>query len=86
LIFITTLLPVLHPPHKLAYFTNAGWEPEWVETAWDIICAEFDPSYADKVGKNADKGTEQAEKPTMSHDYLFDHLLIPWKPVVSQYL
>ncbi|GLB44048.1 hypothetical protein LshimejAT787_1502320 [Lyophyllum shimeji] len=24
---------VLHPRHKLVYFKNNGWEPEWIETA-----------------------------------------------------
>ncbi|KAG1766265.1 hypothetical protein EDD22DRAFT_732740, partial [Suillus occidentalis] len=24
---------VLHPWHKLTYFTNAGWEQDWIQTA-----------------------------------------------------
>ena len=32
---------VLHPRHKLHYFKKAGWEEGWIETARDIVRAEF---------------------------------------------
>jgi hypothetical protein len=38
---------VLHPSHKLAYFTQAGWDDEWRATAEDIVRAEFERAYAD---------------------------------------
>jgi hypothetical protein len=37
---------VLHPRHKLHYFKNAGWKETWIETSRDIVCAEFDQTYA----------------------------------------
>jgi hypothetical protein len=42
---ICGLAVVLHPRHKLKYFEQAGWEPEWIAAAKDIIHAEFDCSY-----------------------------------------
>jgi hypothetical protein len=40
-----TLLPVLHPRHKLQYFQNAGWSEEWVTTALQIVREKFESSY-----------------------------------------
>jgi hypothetical protein len=40
-------LPVLHPSHKLAYFSQAGWPEEWRATAEEIVRAEFERAYAD---------------------------------------
>jgi hypothetical protein len=37
---------VLHPRHKLAYFKNANWESEWIDTAEALICEEFTRSYS----------------------------------------
>jgi hypothetical protein len=37
---------VLHPRHKLHYFKKAGWEEACIETAREIVCAEFDQTYA----------------------------------------
>jgi len=36
---------VLHPRHKLSYFTTAGWEAEWVETAKELVRDVFERSY-----------------------------------------
>jgi hypothetical protein len=44
--FLPLFPPVLHPHHKLHYFKKAGWEEDWIETARDIVCAEFDQTYA----------------------------------------
>ena len=38
---------VLHPSHKLAYFTQAGWPEEWRTAAEDIVKAQFERAYAD---------------------------------------
>jgi hypothetical protein len=38
---------VLHPSHKLAYFSQAGWDDEWRATAEEIVRAEFERAYAD---------------------------------------
>jgi len=43
--YINNLL-VLHPRHKLHYFKTAGWKPEWIEAAHDILREEFDRMYA----------------------------------------
>ena len=37
---------VLHPRHKLTYFKDAGWEPDWIDTAEGIVHTEFKQSYA----------------------------------------
>jgi hypothetical protein len=37
---------VLHPRYKLDYFKKAGWLPEWIETAEELICNTFDMFYA----------------------------------------
>jgi hypothetical protein len=36
---------VLHPRYKLQYFKNAGWSPDWIETAKMLVRDEFDRSY-----------------------------------------
>ena len=41
------LLLVLHPSHKTTYFTLAGWDQDWIDTAKGIVRAEFDRAYAD---------------------------------------
>jgi hypothetical protein len=38
-------LQVLHPRHKLSYFKSAGWTPEWIETAEELVRAVFQSSY-----------------------------------------
>jgi hypothetical protein len=48
-----TLFTVLHPCHKLSYFTKAGWEISWMTwiiAAQEIVRAEFDRTYAAKPG------------------------------------
>ena len=37
---------VLHPRHKLQYFEKAGWEESWIKTSREIVCTEFDQTYA----------------------------------------
>lgn len=45
---------MLHPRHKLEYFKNAGWEPEWIDTAKSIVREEFEQSYMTPVAKDLD--------------------------------
>ncbi|KAI0293009.1 hypothetical protein B0F90DRAFT_1644173, partial [Multifurca ochricompacta] len=33
---------VLHPHHKLLYFRSAKWEQEWIDTAEELVCDEFE--------------------------------------------
>ena len=37
----------IHPSHKLAYFSQAGWDDEWRATTEEIMQAEFERVYAD---------------------------------------
>ena len=46
LFVLFTSSPVLHPQHKIHYFKKAGWDENWIETAKDIVRAEFDQTYA----------------------------------------
>jgi hypothetical protein len=46
LFFNYHLLSVLHPRHKLQYFKRAGWQPDWIKKAEEIVRAKFDESYA----------------------------------------
>jgi hypothetical protein len=43
---LLSLLAVLHPQHKLAYFKAQGWEESWVDTAHKIVHEEYDCLYA----------------------------------------
>jgi len=36
---------VLHPRYKLEYFKQAGWTPEWVATAQNLVSNTFNTSY-----------------------------------------
>ena len=40
-----SLLSVLHPQHKLAYFKNQGWEESWVDAAYNIVHEEYNCLY-----------------------------------------
>ena len=30
----------------MKYFETAGWEEDWIQTAWKIVQSEFDRTYA----------------------------------------
>ena len=60
---VVCVLVVLHPRHKLQYFERAGWEPEWIAAARDIIRTEFDRSYAARsegIKEDRDRDTEMS--------------------------
>ena len=40
------LIQCYNPQHKLSYFKQAGWPADWINTAEDIVRAEFKRSYA----------------------------------------
>ena len=46
ILILAKFLAVLHPWHKLAYFEVQGWEEDWIDTAYDIICEEYNHLYA----------------------------------------
>ena len=49
----TNIFVVLHPRHKLHYFKNARWPQEWIDTARDIVEAEFKRGYSSQdVGED----------------------------------
>ena len=50
---------VLHPCHKLKYFEKAGWEPDWITAAEEIVRAKFERSYAPSSGE-ADNDNDSA--------------------------
>jgi hypothetical protein len=67
LLRITDFETVLHPRHKLSYFKNANWEPEWIEAARKIVRDEFDRSFgsdgtAEGGGEGAEKSSSQSSK------------------------
>jgi hypothetical protein len=65
---------VLHPQHKLKYFKCAGWEPQWIVAARDIIRTEFNRSYApqpESVEEDQDGDIEMSRNHT---ENIFDNL------------
>ncbi|TFY73221.1 hypothetical protein EWM64_g10791 [Hericium alpestre] len=63
---------VLHPAYKLKYFHDHGWEPEWIETAWQLVRDGWDHSYA-SVELEADE-IEEAEGPAKPSQNMFDNM------------
>jgi hypothetical protein len=49
------MLPVLHPRHKLQYFKNAGWDDDWVETAYGMVRDIFNNAYKNSPGVKPNK-------------------------------
>ena len=49
---------MLHPQHKLKYFENAGWPVDWIDSAREIVRAEFDRTY---VARDVDSDVEMVE-------------------------
>ena len=42
------MLSVLHPRYKLEYFKKAGWEPDWIDMAEQLVRTSFNKFYARK--------------------------------------
>ena len=57
---VNFIKPVLHPQYKLEYFKNAEWEPEWINTAENLLRTQF-RSYHKVGGSNTDMGTKEME-------------------------
>ena len=54
---------VLHPTHKLKYFSKQGWDKEWIKTAEDIVWEEFKWNYGAYVVQDRKKaGASQSSK------------------------
>jgi hypothetical protein len=68
---------VLHPWHKLSYFRSAGWEPQWIETAEQLVRSEFKRSYAShSVTLADDVGTAEAQEDDKVRDCIVLPVLI----------
>ena len=68
------VIVVLHPRHKLKYFEQAGWEPEWIAAAKDIIRAEFNHSYAAQPGNVEEDEDVDIETSGKHSKNIFDNL------------
>jgi len=68
------MIVVLHPRYKLKYFERAGWEPEWIVDAKDIIRAEFDHSYAAHPGNAEEDEDGDIEMSGQETANIFDNL------------
>jgi hypothetical protein len=45
---LTVIFVVLHPKYKSAYFVKAGWPPEWIKTAEELLRAQWRDHYKPK--------------------------------------
>jgi hypothetical protein len=68
------VIVVLHPRHKLKYFEQAGWEPEWIAAAKDIIRTEFNRSYATQPGNDEEDQDGDIEMSGKRSKNIFDNL------------
>lgn len=80
-VFFYLLLPlaVLHPLHKLEYFKNAGWVPDWIDTATKLVYDELERSYpaADEDSSvDEEEDRPQSVKICNNVDFMFDLILI----------
>lgn len=57
LIMLDHSIIVLYPRHKLGYFEDAKWEPDWIATAKHLLYEEFNTNYRSKFSYGA--GLEQ---------------------------
>ena len=51
---------VLDPKQKLEYFRSAGWEENWIETAREIVVAEFEQGYSHMVDDIDEENNSEA--------------------------
>lgn len=55
---------MLHPSYKKAYFEKAGWLPEWIDVAEELVRTQFNKKYAnipldtDSNGGDSDRDNE----------------------------
>jgi hypothetical protein len=57
-ILLNRIFLVLHPRYKLQYFDNAGWPSDWIQTAREIVIAEFERSYKSTDSSDEESGTD----------------------------
>jgi hypothetical protein len=63
---------VLHPRYKLDYFKKAGWQPDWIETAEELIRNTFDKFYA----TDGDTEKELVPQPAKQVGLMVSHFLV----------
>ena len=56
-------LPALHLWLKLNYFKQLKWPDEWITTARDIVCTEYDQKYANRIVDEEMADDTQADDP-----------------------
>ena len=67
---------VLHPSHKLKYFSKQGWNQEWIDTAEEITRDEFVRNYAAYVvPKNRKASSSVPSKKVSPSRYLFKNII-----------
>ncbi|KAF8690374.1 hypothetical protein AX14_002970 [Amanita brunnescens Koide BX004] len=58
---------VLHPRHKLAYFSHAGWELEWVNMARELVEQEYERNYKNLESAEGGEHSKKASKVHLYH-------------------
>ena len=78
MLILQSFIIVLHPRHKLRYFEQAGWEEDWVSAAKDIVCNEFNRSYASRdvseSGDEVDQSLQVSQSFTVFIDFYINIL------------
>jgi len=65
---------VLHPRHKLQYFRTARWEPEWIQTAEDIVRSEYSRKWAKRSPATSPSSNEAMTAVQQPSSNMFDSL------------
>ena len=60
---------VLHPKHKLEYFCQAGWLPEWIKTTESLVHDEFNKTYKDRAQGGEDEDDEHVSSSGVSENH-----------------
>ena len=68
-------LLVLHPRHKLQYFVHTKWNPDWIETAKDLVREKWEEVYA-LLEIEPEDGSEVEEVESSSKVRCYSHQLI----------
>ena len=74
-------LVVLHLRHKLEYFKNQNWEPDWIKAAEDLVHDKYNKMYAPQ-GDPVDLPDSQ-EPITVSVSVIIHHMLTMHQELAS---
>ena len=64
---------VLHPQHKLDYFSQAGWPSDWIETAENLVREEFERTYKNLGQHGEDTNDSNAAEPSSEESESDEH-------------